>query len=235
MGRRCSSCHQTFPTSSHRCAHVSPGSNALRHFIKNALGRPTENVVSRNDRTVTVELARGDVAARRDQPSRCALLLPLSFYSQSRSPVNTEGFPNPYESHSLEPERALLVWPDFFARRSSLNIHSPCRGKLAMRAGIQSYVEDRPRRLGGIEMSIIFRFLALLIATTAAGAWQEPRQVPATGNMRPTDSESLWTGRFSDCDFPVLRRDSKRVRSTWKSPAATITWCSIWFARHEHD
>lgn len=50
-------------------------------------------------------------------------------------------------------------------------------------------------------MSILSRFLALLIATTAAGAQQERRQVPTTGNMRPTDSESLWTGRFSDCNF----------------------------------
>src|SRR5215472_7983302 len=104
-----------------------------------------ENVVSKNDRTVTVELARGDVDARRDQPSRCASLLPLSFYSQSRSPVNTEGFPNPYESHSLQPERAFLVWPDFFARRSPLNIHSPCRGKLAMRAGHPKLSVRSPR------------------------------------------------------------------------------------------
>jgi len=50
-------------------------------------------------------------------------------------------------------------------------------------------------------MSILSRFLALLIATTAARAQQEPRQVPTTGNTRLTDSESLWTGRFSDCDF----------------------------------
>lgn len=50
-------------------------------------------------------------------------------------------------------------------------------------------------------MNILSGFLALLIATTAARAQQEPRQVPTTGNMRLTDSESLWTGRFSDCDF----------------------------------
>src|ERR1700756_1660627 len=50
-------------------------------------------------------------------------------------------------------------------------------------------------------MNILSRFLALLIATAAACAQQEPRQVPTTGNMRLTDSESRWTGRFSDCDF----------------------------------
>jgi len=33
---------------------------------KNALGRRTENVVSRNARTVTIELARADVDARLD-------------------------------------------------------------------------------------------------------------------------------------------------------------------------
>jgi hypothetical protein len=54
-------------------------------------------------------------------------------------------------------------------------------------------------------LNILSRFwscaLALLVATAAARAQQEPRHVPTTGNMRLTDSESLWTGRFSDCDF----------------------------------
>lgn len=52
-------------------------------------------------------------------------------------------------------------------------------------------------------MSILSRFLALLIATTAAGAQQERRQVPTTGNMRPTDSESLWTGRYLRLQLPT--------------------------------
>lgn len=102
----------------------------------------TENVVSRNDRTVTLELARGDVDARRDQPSRCALFLPLSFYSQSRSPVNTEGFPNPYEIYALQPGVGLLGM-----------------------AGFHRTTKSAKRR------------------------------------MRLTDSESLWTVRFSDCDY----------------------------------
>jgi len=54
-------------------------------------------------------------------------------------------------------------------------------------------------------MNILSRFcsyaLALLIATAPARAQQEPRHVPATGHMRLTASESLWTRRFSDCDF----------------------------------
>lgn len=43
--------------------------------------------------------------------------------------------------------------------------------------------------------------LVLLIATGAGPAQREPRHFLATGNMRLTDSESLWIGRFSDCDF----------------------------------
>ena len=43
--------------------------------------------------------------------------------------------------------------------------------------------------------------LALLIASAPACAQQEPRHFLARGNMRLTNSESLWTGRFSDCDY----------------------------------
>lgn len=43
--------------------------------------------------------------------------------------------------------------------------------------------------------------LSLLIGTAPAPAQQEPRHWVATGKMRLTDSESLWTERFSDCDF----------------------------------
>jgi hypothetical protein len=43
--------------------------------------------------------------------------------------------------------------------------------------------------------------LALLIATAPTRAQQEPRHWVATGKLRLADSESLWTGRFSDCDF----------------------------------
>lgn len=42
---------------------------------------------------------------------------------------------------------------------------------------------------------------ALLVATAPARAQQEQRRFLARGNMRLADSESLWTGRFSDCDF----------------------------------
>lgn len=41
----------------------------------------------------------------------------------------------------------------------------------------------------------------LAMAGFLRSAQQEPSQVPTTGNMQLTDSESLWTGRFSDCDF----------------------------------
>ena len=40
--------------------------------LQNALGRRTENVVSRNGRTVKIELARRHVDARPDHPSRRA-------------------------------------------------------------------------------------------------------------------------------------------------------------------
>jgi hypothetical protein len=42
---------------------------------------------------------------------------------------------------------------------------------------------------------------ALLVVATVAYARQEPPRFPARGDMRLTKSESLWTGRFSDCDF----------------------------------
>lgn len=43
--------------------------------------------------------------------------------------------------------------------------------------------------------------LAVLVAAASARAQQEPRNFLAKGKMRLTDSESLWTARFSDCDF----------------------------------
>lgn len=43
--------------------------------------------------------------------------------------------------------------------------------------------------------------LGLVIATAPALAQQERSHFLGTGKMRLTDSESLWTGRFSDCDF----------------------------------
>lgn len=43
--------------------------------------------------------------------------------------------------------------------------------------------------------------LALLIASAPARAEQELRRFLGRGNMRLTNSESLWTGRFSDCDY----------------------------------
>src|SRR6266566_3354062 len=43
--------------------------------------------------------------------------------------------------------------------------------------------------------------LVLLIATAPPRAQQEPPHWVATGKMRMADSESLWTERFSDCDF----------------------------------
>src|SRR6266481_5561398 len=43
--------------------------------------------------------------------------------------------------------------------------------------------------------------LALLIDTAATHAQLEPHHYLATGKMKLTESESLWTERFSDCDF----------------------------------
>jgi len=43
--------------------------------------------------------------------------------------------------------------------------------------------------------------LTLLAFTAPARAQQEPPHWVATGKMRLADSESLWTERFSDCDF----------------------------------
>lgn len=43
--------------------------------------------------------------------------------------------------------------------------------------------------------------LAVLVAAASARAQQEPPHFLAKGKMRLTDSASLWTGRFSDCDF----------------------------------
>jgi hypothetical protein len=43
--------------------------------------------------------------------------------------------------------------------------------------------------------------VALLVVATSAHAQQEPRRFLARGKMRLTSSESLWTGRFSDCDY----------------------------------
>ena len=43
--------------------------------------------------------------------------------------------------------------------------------------------------------------VAMLVIATGAYAQQQPRRFLARGNMRLTNSESLWTGRFSDCDF----------------------------------
>ena len=43
--------------------------------------------------------------------------------------------------------------------------------------------------------------LALLIASAPVRAQQEPSHFLAKGDMRLTNSESLWTGRFSDCDY----------------------------------
>src|SRR5690349_7971633 len=43
--------------------------------------------------------------------------------------------------------------------------------------------------------------VALLVVATGAYAQQEPRRFLARGNMRLTNSVSLWTGRFSDCEY----------------------------------
>ena len=43
--------------------------------------------------------------------------------------------------------------------------------------------------------------VGLLVVTAGAYAQQEPPHWVAKGKMRLTESESLWTGRFSDCDF----------------------------------
>jgi hypothetical protein len=43
--------------------------------------------------------------------------------------------------------------------------------------------------------------LAVLVVTAPTRAQEKPQHFLAAGNMRLTDSESLWTGRFSDCDF----------------------------------
>jgi|SRR5690348_3043170 len=41
----------------------------------------------------------------------------------------------------------------------------------------------------------------VLLITPTIDAQQEARHFVARGNMRLTDSESLWTGRFSDCEL----------------------------------
>jgi len=203
MGRRCSSCHPTFATSSHRCPHVSTGSNALRHFIKNALGRPTENVVSRNDRTLTVELTRGDVDTRRDQPSRCALLLPLSFYSLSRSPANTEGFPSPYESHSLQPGAGLLGMAGFLRTTKSAKHFILLSPPPARRRDRNEYpfpfpcAPDRHYCCG---------------CPAGAAPGSDYREYATDRLGIPMDRKVL------RLQLPVLRRDSKRVRSTRNRP-----------------
>lgn len=57
----------------------------------------------------------------------------------------------------------------------------------------------------GIEMNRHFLsapcLVALAVVATATRAQQVPHHFLARGNMRLANSESLWTGRFSDCDY----------------------------------
>jgi hypothetical protein len=69
--------------------------------------------------------------------------------------------------------------------------------------------------------------VALLVVATGAYAQQEPRRFLARGNMRLTNSESLWTGRFTDCDYRYYVLIPNGFVAHAHHPPAPATWRSI--------